>query len=151
MSNIGNDAAFDHLTEERQVAQGAHAALSVGDDTPSTVRTALESLGADLDDAYSRDPTNFYANLRGDALKSALLRLLGSLRADKALALLDWMATTNREPGGPSLIAGLDSTAEVAKLVEAHRRRRLFNRLMSPQRLAQLLSACMGDTAAEAA
>ncbi len=110
---------------------------------------ALEALGTDLDDAFSRDPTGFHRNLRTDAARIALSQLLAGLGSSRVTRILDWIMEISPQ-GQPQLFGHLNAqeTADRLRQVE---RRSLFDRILAPDRLADLLSVCSDAIRQEAA
>ncbi len=106
------------------------------------VRSALEALGTDLDDARSRDPDGFFRTLRGDAWRLALHDLLISLGRARVILLLDWIAHTAEPSSASPLVGMIDLNEPIALRLMRQDRRQLFDRLLSPARLAALLGAC---------
>lgn len=113
------------------------------------VALALEALGTDLDDAFSRDPDGFHRNLRTDAARIALFQLLAGLGSSRVTRILDWIIEISPQ-GQPQLFEHLN-TQETADRLRQVERRRLFDRMLAPARLADLLSVCSDTAQQEAA
>lgn len=110
---------------------------------------AIEALGTDLDDAFSRDPDGFFQNLRTDAARIALFQLLAGLGSSRVTRVLDWIIEISPQ-GQPQLFEHLGDQDTAERLRRANRRS-LFDRILAPGRLADLLSVCTDETQQEAA
>ena len=109
------------------------------------VRSALEALGTELDDAASRDPAGFFRNLRSDAWRLALHDLLTSMGRARVIVLLDWISNAAGPPSNSPLMGVIEPNEPVFLRLMRQDRRDLFDRLLSPARLTALLSACMPE------
>lgn len=150
MPNLGEDAVTGWFREAGPAGMSSTSDAIRPVERVAEVGAAIEALGTDLDDAYSRDPARFYANLAGDALRQALTTLLCSLGRARALSILHWMAASAPSRDRAPLIDIVAGEGGLADVIEQEVRRRLFDRILGADRLALLLSACSSPGGAEA-
>lgn len=115
----------------------------------SPVALAYAALGTDLDDSLSRDPDGLFSVLRSDNLRIALFRVLARMDVDHAARMLHWIATHCPQALRHELLLQAGFTQTGAHIAAAARRR-LFDRLLDPDRLNLVLTLCANDRRAAA-